>query len=205
MYNEIVDLLLNPNVAYLLLVAGLLLAALAVLSPGTGLLEIGALVALLAAGWGAYNLPVNLWALGVIVLGIVPFILAVRNSGRWLYLVLSIVALVVGSAFLFRGQGWQPAVHPVLALVVSALTAGFFWLVARKALEAENIRPSHDLTAVIGAIGEAKTDIYQEGTVQVAGELWSAYSDSPIPAETPVKVVGREGFILQVQPTDHRQ
>jgi membrane-bound serine protease (ClpP class) len=57
---------------------------------------------------------------------------------------------------------------------------------------------------MIGAIGEAKTDIYQDGTVQVAGELWSAYSDTPIPADTPVKVVGREGFILEVQPADHR-
>ena len=43
---------LNPNVAYLFLVAGFSLALMAVLTPGTGLLEIGALFVLLLAGWG---------------------------------------------------------------------------------------------------------------------------------------------------------
>jgi membrane-bound serine protease (ClpP class) len=203
MYNQAVDILLNPNVAYLLLVAGIVMAVLALISPGTGLLEIGALFALLLAGWGVYQLPIHFWALGVLLLGAVIFILALRKPGRTVYLVISILALVLGSAFLFRGQGWQPAVHPALAGAVSALTVVFFWIAARKALEAEQIRPTHDLDALIGAIGEAKTDIYTEGTVQVAGELWSAYSENPIHAESSVRVVKREGLILEVETTNH--
>lgn len=199
------EILLNPNIAYLLLVSGLLLAILALLSPGSGLLELGAFFALLLAGYGVYNLPINYWALVPLILGVFPFILAVRKSGRLIFLLVSIAALVVGSAFLFRGEGWQPAVNPVVALVASSLTAGFLWIVIRKILETERLRPTHDLVALIGAVGEAKTDIQPEGTVQVDGELWSARSNSPIRADARVRVVGREGFILEVEPKDGHQ
>jgi len=126
-------------------------------------------------------------------------LLAVRRSRRLIYLALAILTLVIGSAFLFQGEGWQPAVHPVLALVVSALAGGFVWLVVTKSLEAVMARPDHDLNRLIGAIGEAKTDIHMEGSVQVAGELWSARSLKPIPAGTPVRVVKMNGFVLEVE------
>ena len=193
------DLLLNPNIAYLLLTAGLLVMVLAVFSPGTGLLEIGALFLLLGAGYGVYYLPVNWWAFVVLLVGFVPFILAVRKSGRMLYLVISLLALVIGSAFLFQGQGWLPAVNPILATVVSALTVGYLWIGVRKALEAEKLRPAHSLEGLIGALGEAKTDIHDEGSVQVSSELWSARSQQPIPAGSSVRVIKREGFILEVE------
>jgi membrane-bound serine protease (ClpP class) len=198
----VLDILLNPNVAYLFLVAGLLLAVLALLAPGTGVLEVTALFTLIFAGWAVYHLPINLWALIILLLGVLPFILAVRRTGNLIFLVISIVAMVVGSAFLFHGQGWQPAVNPVLAIIVSSLTGGFFWVVTRKVLEAEQTRPSHDLEALIGRTGEAKTDIHEEGTVQVAGELWTARCDESISEGTRIRVVGREGFVLQVEPLE---
>lgn len=201
------DLLLNPNVAYLLLVLGFSMAILSILTPGTGLLEIGALFCLLLAGWGVYNLPVNFWALGILILGVIPFMLALRRSRQLGFLVISLIALVIGSTFLFRGedtgQAISPAVNPILALVTSTLTAGFFWVAARKTLEAELTRPTHDLNALIGEIGEARTAISpqmgEEGTVQVMGELWSARSSTPIPPGTPVRIIGRDGFILEVE------
>jgi len=193
------EFLLQPNIAYLLLVSGLLFALLALLSPGTGFLEVGAAFALLMAGWEVYNLPINGWALGVLVLGVVPFWLAVRKSGNLWFLALSIAALVIGSAFLFQGEGWYPAVNPILALVVSTLTAGFIWLVTIKTLEAQRRTPTHDLGSLIGASGVAQTNIYQEGTVYVHREDWSAHSEVPIPAGAAVRVTGREGFVLRVE------
>lgn len=196
------DILLNPNVAYLILVGGFLLAVLALLAPGTGVLEVSALFALILAGWAVYNLPINLWALIVLLLGVLPFILAVRRTGNLIFLIISIVAMVIGSTFLFQGEGLQPAVNPVLAIIVSSLAGGFFWVVTRKVLEAEQIRPSHDLEVLIGRTGEARTDIRDEGTVQVAGELWTAHSDQPISEGKHIRVIGREGFVLQVEPLE---
>jgi membrane-bound ClpP family serine protease len=194
------DFLLNPNLAYLALVLSAWLALLAVLTPGTGLFEVAALFALLLAGWGVYNLPVNLWALGLLGLGGLALVLALRSKGRFWWLGLAILALLVGSAFLFRAEsGWQPAVHPLLAGVVSLLSSGFFWLGGRKAMEAARARPAHNLQLILGELGEARTEIREQGSVQVAGELWSARSEHNIPAGSQVRVIGRDGFTLLVE------
>lgn len=199
------ELLLNPNLAYLLLVVGGMVALLAIISPGTGLLEIGALFILLLAAWQVYQLPISLWALVLLLLGLIPFILAVRKSHQrrtqLTLLVISILAFVLGSSFLFRSdQWWRPATNPILAVLVSIASAGFIWVATTKALEAGEKAPSHKLGDLIGAIGETRTAIKDEGSAQIEGELWTVRSDKPIPANTRVRVVGREGFILVVEP-----
>lgn len=194
------EILLNPNILYLLLVFGFSLSTLALLSPGTGIIEIFALFALLFAGYGVYNVPFNLWALIILIFGFVAFILSVRKSKQAIFLILTILLFIVGSIYLFPGEEWwQPAVNPLLAIVVSILLSVFFWIVIRKILEAELSRPSHDLEALIGEVGEAKSDINKEGSVQVDGELWSAFSDQKIKNGSMVRVVNREGFILKVE------
>lgn len=201
-----VEILLNPNLFYLLLVAGVLVAIMALFSPGTGLLELGAFFLLLLAGWGIYKLPTNLWALGLLILGVFPFILAVRRSRQFIFLVIALVAFVIGSTYLFQGDSWwQPGVHPLLAILVSLLSAGYLWIATVKVLEAERRRPAHDLAGLIGELGEAKTDIYNEGSVQVDGELWSARSAAPIPEGSLVRVTGREGLILEVEPAQAQE
>ncbi len=193
------NILLDANVAYILLVGGFLLAILALFSPGTGLLELGALFALLLAGYSMYNLPVNAWALALLVVGVFPFLLAVRRSRNRIYLVASIAALVVGSLFLFRGPAGGPAVHWAIAILVSLLVTGFMWIVARKGLEAVG-RPSANPDRVIGMTGEARTAVHAEGTVYVGGETWTATSLVHIPAGSRVRVAARDGLILTVEP-----
>ena len=194
-----VDFLLDPNIAYLILVIATLATMMAVLSPGTGVIEIFALFMWLISGYIIYSVPINYWALGLLLLGMVLFLLSLRKFKNLVYLGLSIAAVIAGSIFLFDQPGWQPAVNPVLAVIVSVFASGFVWIVAQKALEADSIRPTHDLEALIGEIGEAKSFIRDEGSVQVAGELWSAKSDQPIPEGSQVRVVGRDGFSLKVE------
>lgn len=194
-----VDFLLNPDIAYLILVIALLATMMAVISPGTGVLEIFTLFMWLISGYIIFNMPINYWALGLLLLGVVLFLLSLRRLKNLVYLGLSIAAVIAGSIFLFDQPGWQPAVNPVLAVIVSVFVAGFVWIVAQKALEADRIRPTHDLEALIGEIGEAKSIISDEGSVQVAGELWSAKSDQVIPEGSQVRVVGRDGFNLKVE------
>ena len=193
------DFLLDPNVAYLFLLAGVLLGLMAIITPGTGMFEVGAFFCLALAGYAVYNLSFNLWALIVLILSIIPFIYAIQKPKRERYLALSILGLVVGSVFLFATDGWQPAVNPMVATVSSVLYAGFLWIVIQKTLQASHATPSHDLSGLVGQVGEAKTRIHSEGTVQVDGELWSARSEKRIPNGSPVKVVDREGFVLVVE------
>lgn len=193
------EILLDPNVAYLFLLAGVLLGLMAIISPGTGMFEVGAFFCLALAGYAVYNLSFNLWALIVLVLSVVPFVYAIQKPKREWFLALSILGLVVGSVFLFATDGWQPAVDPIFAAVSSILYAGFLWIAIRKATQASYARPSHDLSTLVGQVGEAKTRIHAEGSVQVAGELWSARSEKNIPSGTPVRVIDREGFVLVVE------
>jgi membrane-bound serine protease (ClpP class) len=133
------------------------------------------------------------------MLSIVPFVYALQKPKRELFLALSIVLLILGSVFMFPGASAQTRVNPLVAVLVSALVAGFLWIAARKSVEAAYARPTHDLQGLVGLVGEAKTRILEEGSVQVAGELWSARSDEPIPLGSPVRVVGRDGFVLLVE------
>jgi membrane-bound serine protease (ClpP class) len=194
------SIFLDPNVAYLVLVVGFLLGVLALFTPGTGFLEIGALFAIFLAGYSVYNLPFNLWALIVLVVGVVPFIFALRKTKQWYWLIPAIVSIVVGSIFLFRLDSGAPAVNPLLATVVSILVTVFLWFIGRKSIEAMKAQPNQDLSRLIGMIGEARTDIQMEGTVYVGGEEWSARSDKIIRNGSRVKVVNREGLVLLVEP-----
>ena len=193
------EFLLDPNVAYLFLLAGVLLGLMAIITPGTGIFEVGAFFCLALAGYAVYNLSFNLWALIALVLSVIPFVYAIQKPKREWFLALSILGLVVGSVFLFAADGWKPAVNWELALVSSVLYAGFIWIAVRKTMQAAHARPSHDLSALVGQTGEAKTRVHTDGTVQVDGELWSARSEKSIPNGSPIKVVAREGFVLIVE------
>ena len=193
------DFLLDPNVAYLILLGGLLLAMLSLASPGTGLFEIGAFFCIALAGYAIYNLSFNWWALLLLGLSIVPFVYALQKPKREPFLALSILLLVVGSVFMFPRTANQAIVNPVVAIIASALVAGFLWIAVRKSVEATSARPAHDLSGLVGQIGEARTGINDEGSVLVAGELWSARSEQPIPAGSSIRVLRREGFILIVE------
>ena len=194
------NILLDPNLAYLLLLVGTLLGLLALVTPGTGALEIGAFFCLLLAGYAITQLDFNLWALILVLVSVAPFVYAIRKPKREVFLALSIIGLVVGSAYLFLGEKWYiPGVNPFVALAASLMYAAFVWIAVRKSALALLAPPAHDLSALVGQVGEAKTRVHDEGSVQVAGELWSARSKSPIPAGRQVKVIARDGFILEVE------
>jgi len=193
------EFLLNPDFAYVLLVLGSVLALMGILTPGTGLIEVGAMFCLVLAGYAAYRLGFNLWALILLILMFFPFIYAIRKPGRVIYLFVSVILLIVGSMYLFPSQGLIPAVNPWLVIVVSGLVVAFTWLVINKSISALHARPQHDINRLIGMSGEAKTSVDITGSVQVDGELWTARSENHIPQGSQVRVTGREGFTLLVE------
>ena len=197
------DFLLNPNIAYLFLLGGILMAMLALATPGTGFLEIGAFFCIVLAGYAIYNLSFNWWALLLIALSIVPFVYAIQKPKRERFLALSILLLIIGSIFMFPRAEAQAGVNPLVAATASVLSGGFLWVAIRKSMEAAYARPLHDLEGLVGQIGEARTVIHDDGSVQVGGELWSARSEKSIPAGSSIRVVRRDGFIVVVERVNH--
>jgi membrane-bound serine protease (ClpP class) len=193
------EFLLDPNVAYIILLAGVILLMMAIVTPGTGIFEVGALFCLALVGYALYNLSFNWWALLILAFSIVPFVYSIQKPKRELFLGLFIILLVIGSIFIFPSDSGVPAVNPFVAVISSALVAGFIWTAVHFSMKALFSRPSNDLEELVGQTGEAKTKVEEEGSVQVAGELWSARSEQPIDAGSPIRVVRREGFTLVVE------
>jgi len=191
---------LAPNLIYVLLVAGVGLTAVAALTPGTGILELLALAAWALAGAGTLALPLNLWALFVVLLGGGLFLFSLRSKKAGAWLVLSGTAMTVGSAFLFRGEDAGIGVHPFVAIGASVSTMAFFWFAIRKAVDAHRAPPALDPSQLIGMVGEVRTALDPTGSIQVGAELWTAWAETPVAVGSRVKVVGREGLILTVLP-----
>ncbi|HNR01426.1 MAG TPA: NfeD family protein [Anaerolineaceae bacterium] len=194
------NLLLDPNVAYVILVIGFVLGVLALFTPGTGILEIGVLFAIVLAGYAVLELPINIWALILLVVGVVPFLIAVRKFKHWLYLIPAIISIVVGSIFLFKLESGAPAINPFLAVFMSIIAVVLLWFIARKGIEALKLRPAQDLGVLIGQTGIARSDIRSSGSIYVGGEEWTARSDKLIREGQSARVINREGLVLVVEP-----
>lgn len=193
------DFLLDPNIAYLILLAGVMMGFLALITPGTGVFEIAALFSFVLAGYAVYNLSFNPWALMMLGVSVIPFVYSIQKPKRELYLGLSILLLVIGSVFIFPSDERLFAVNPFIAIFASALVAGFMWISVRKSIEAASVMPTHDLEGLVGLVGEARTKIHEEGSAQVGGELWSAKSEQEIPVGSAIRVVRRDGFVVVVE------
>jgi membrane-bound serine protease (ClpP class) len=194
------ELLLNPNFVYILIVGAFLMTVFAVLIPGTGFFEIAALLVWVGIAWLVFNMEIHIWALVLLVLGFIPLVLALRSRQVKLYLGLTMGAFMIGSAYLFQGDAWwMPGVNPLLAIVMSLFAGGVVWLTLDKLIEMMDAPPVHDLGVLIGTVGETRTKVHHEGSVYVQGEKWSARSEKPLKAGTLVEVIDREGLVLIVK------
>ncbi|PKO07318.1 MAG: hypothetical protein CVU41_01060 [Chloroflexi bacterium HGW-Chloroflexi-3] len=192
--NPIID----PNIAYVLLIVGFVLSVLALLTPGTGIVEIIGLFSMILAGYGIISNPSNYWAL-VILIPFIPLIFVYRKTKKDYYLIISIALLNIGSYMIFKSQSGGFAVSPVIAIVVFLINAPILWVVVKKIIEAIDRKPDFDPTNIIGAIGDARTNIFQDGTAYISGEEWSVRSDQKIDKGEKIEVIRKEGLILWVR------
>lgn len=190
------ETVLTANLAFLALLAGIFLGSMAFITPGTGLMEIGSLVLFLVAGYGMFQFGVRWWAVLVLLLGLVVQAYALRQPRRYLPLALGVVLLAAGASFLFPGGN---AVSPLVAVGGSFVFGLLMWFMAAQ-MQVPTLPDDTTPQRLIGALGVARSPIHHEGSVQIAGQLWSARSASPIPEGSEVRVVAVEGLILIVEP-----
>jgi membrane-bound serine protease (ClpP class) len=196
------NILLDPNVTYFLLVGGLVLGVIAVFTPGTGLVELGALFAIFLAVYGLVNLPVNSWAITLVILGFVPFFFAGKKQYRKFLIPLSSVLVIVGSLFIFRKGPGLAAVSIPLVCSIAITAVCLLWLFAIKGTEVFQKPASLNLDELIGREALAVTDISDEGTIFLRGENWSARSKAKILSGTQLRVIARKGLIMLVEPVE---
>ncbi|MGV8026512.1 MAG: NfeD family protein [Anaerolineaceae bacterium] len=200
------EFLLDPNVAYVVLAVAFFMVIFALLTPGTGFLEILALIMLALVGYSVTNMAVNAWAIVLLLAGVVLVLIALRRVWKWYFLAGSIVCVVVGLLFVYQGADSLLAMDTLLAVLLSLGMGVFIWIVGRNTSTAFNLSPSSDPDQVIGMTGKALTDIAAKGSVYVDGESWSATAESRIPKGSQVIVLERIGLVLKVRiPEEKKQ
>jgi membrane-bound serine protease (ClpP class) len=191
--------LMDPNIAFVILAVAFMVTIFALLAPGTGILEILSLVMLSMVGYSFANLPVNSWAIVLLLGGIVAVILTLKRSDNRYLMAISILLLIAGMLTIYKAYGQILAVDPLLAVIISASMAAFIWIIGRNTTQAFRLHPSQDPDHVIGLVGRAVTDISKNGSVYVGGENWSAVSTESIKKGSQVFVRERDGLVLKVE------
>jgi len=189
----------NPNVAFWLLVLGLWAVVFAVSVPGTGLPEMVAVVCLGLAAVGLVRLPVAVGGLLLLILAMVLLILEFQMHAHGVLLLFGMAALALGAIFLFRTEV-QPEARLSWWTIIGAplVSSAAFGFLIRKGLAAQRAPVLQNPDWVVGQRGMTRTVVAHEGTVYAGGEEWSARAEAPIPAETEVVVLAREGLTLKV-------
>lgn len=198
--QRILNVLANPNIAYILMLIGFAGLAYEVTHPGLIIPGVGGAVALLLAAFALQMLPTNYAAILLIVAGIGLIIAEIKFTSYGLLTLGGAVCLFFGSLALFDSPGPFMGVSlsviiPVVTTVV-ALLALLVYLVVRT----HSLKPSVGTSSIVGDIAEVATPINLEGKVFYNGSYWTAVSTGPIPVGTKVRIVAMDKLRLLVEP-----
>jgi membrane-bound serine protease (ClpP class) len=198
--HKILDVISNPNVAYILMMLGFYGLFFELTNPGAIFPGVVGGICLILAFYAFQTLPVNYAGLLLILLGIVLFILEINVTSYGALTIGGIIAMVLGSLMLFEEAGpfLKLSLYTILPAVL--LTALFFTIVLGLAWKAYRRKPSTGIEGMVGLKGKAASDITADGgTVKVHGEIWSAVSDETIMKDEKLVVDAVEGLKLKVK------
>lgn len=179
----------NPNLAYILLMVGLLGLYFEFANPGAVLPGVIGGISLLLAFFSFQILPVNYVGLLLIILGTVLFILEVKVHSYGALTMGGIISVVLGSIMLIRAP--IPELRPSLKYIIPvALGVSLvFILLVYLVIKVHTKRTLTGKEGMIGEIGTALTSFSPDGKVFVHGEIWRAVSDDVINRGDKVQVV----------------
>lgn len=196
--------LIDPNIAFLLLIFGILGLYIEFNQPGFIVPGVIGGICLVLAMFALHLLPVNYAAVLLILLSVVLFILEAMYVSHGVLAVGGVVAMVLGAVMLIESPPIpEMRVDISLALAVAIPFALVTVLLLRLVLRSRQWRPATGQEGLLGAVGEVRQEIADggKGLVMVGGELWRATADGKIGVSEQVRVVGMEGLLLRVEPT----
>lgn len=189
----------NPNLAYILLMIGLAGLYFELSNPGTVLPGAVGGISLILALYAMQTLPVNYAGFLIILLALIFFILEIKISSYGMLSVAGVLCLILGSLMLFRFPEEQIQLAWSVFIPTVGVISLFFIAVASLAFRSQTSRPQTGIESLVGAIGEVEQDIDPEGKVFLNGELWNAQADERISTGERVEVVAVHNLKLQVK------
>jgi len=199
--QKILATISNPNVAYMLLMLGIMGIFFEISQPG-GILP-GALgaIALLLALFAFQTLPINYAGVLLILLAIILFILEVKIVSYGMLSIGGLVSMTLGSLMLIESSEPYLQISRAIIAATVAVFGGFFLLVVFFVVRTQKTRFVSGAEGMVGERGQAVTAIHEEGKVFVHGEYWDAFSKEPIGKDRAVVVVRMVGNLrMEVAP-----
>ncbi|UCD10803.1 MAG: nodulation protein NfeD [Nitrospinaceae bacterium] len=196
--ERVLDIISNPNIAYILMMIGVVGLYFELSNPGLILPGVLGGISLILALYAMQTLPINYAGLLLILLGAVLFIAEINVMSYGLLSVGGVLSILLGSLMLVESD--DPAMQISKSVLIPTLlfsvvvAAGAVYLAGKSSRR----RPVSGAEGLIGECGVAKTALTPRGTVMVHGELWSAESDVPIEAGETVVVRALKGLSLHV-------
>jgi membrane-bound serine protease (ClpP class) len=198
--EHILDELMDPNVAFLLLAIGALALYVEFNHPGAVLPGTVGVVFILLAAFALNFLPTRFAALGLILGAFALFAAEAKFATHGVLTIGGIALLTLGGLLLVDSPIPEMRVHLWTALAVSiplGLITAFLMTIALKARRNKVVTGSQGL---VGETGVAQTALCPQGKVFVHGELWDAVASSTLPVGQLVLVRRIDGLTLQVDP-----
>jgi membrane-bound serine protease (ClpP class) len=190
----------DPNVAYILMMIGIYGLIYELANPGVGLPGVAGAVCLLLALFAFQVLPINYAGLALIFVGIAFMVAEVFVPSFGALGIGGVIAFVFGSVILLDTDvpGYRVA-WPLIAMF--ALTsAAFFLFVISMMMRARKQPVVSGAEELPGSTGEALEDFTERGRVRVHSESWTARTRTPLHKGDAVRVTGRTGLVLDVEP-----
>ena len=198
--TKVLGIITEPTVAYLLLLIGIYGIYIELTTPGFGVPGVAGAISLLLGMFALQMLPVSYAGVALIVLGFALLVAEALVPSFGALGIGGIIAFVVGSVMLIDTDTPGFGIPTGLIITVAVLNVLFVMVVLRLALKARQRPVVSGAEALIGAAGEVIEATPQDAWVRVHSERWRARSTAALGAGQRVRVTGRDGLVLQVEP-----
>jgi membrane-bound serine protease (ClpP class) len=196
--EQILHIVTNPTIAFILLTVGINAILFELSSPGGYVAGIVGAICLLLAFYSLGVLPVNYTGLIFIGLAFVLFVVDIKAPTHGVLTVGGIASLVAGALLLFNSPLYRVSISVVVA--VALVTGLFFAFAVAKVVQASRRPPTTGRQGLIGKVARTRTRLNPRGTVIIKGELWDAEAiKGPIERDQAVQIVAVDGFRLRVE------
>ena len=198
--TQILAVITNPSVAYLLVLVGIYALIFEFANPGLILPGVAGAICVVLALYAFHLLPVNYAGLGLIVLGIAFMIAEAFVPSFGSLGIGGLIAFVLGSLFLFDSDVPQFNIPYGLIAGISVASAALLCIALGMAIRGRRRPVVSGREEMIGAIGVAHDDFQAEGWMHVHGELWRCRSARPVARGERLRVRAIEGLTLIAEP-----
>jgi membrane-bound serine protease (ClpP class) len=196
--QKVLNSIAHPNIAYLLMMAGILGLYMEFSHPGTIFPGVAGAICLLLAFASLQLLPINYTGLALMVLGIALLIGEAFIPAFGVLGIGGIISLALGSLLLFDTPASDFAVDRSIVFTAVATLGLFVFAISYLVVRSQSAAPALGMEGLIGKVGEARSKFSPNGKIFVHGEYWDAQGDGEIAPGDRVKVVGYDGMRLRV-------